>query len=192
VIAKQIIGITLAVLTLGWSSVAFGAGPVGRPGQTLTGVKIDGQHVSLTISGLVDPAKDVGGYNTDTQGNIPQNDDHFITAELKVKNKGNSTISTGTLSVVAYDQHGTAFSNTGNDDNVVQDAYQNLECASGNAIGGNPNLSSLLPGEVFTYCLALILPDKDDVTKIEVSGIAGSGSGYNEWAFIDTFRGWSN
>lgn len=101
---KRTIGIATVVATLGLSSTAFAAGRVGRPGQTLTGVKIDRQRIFLTISNLVDPARDTGGYNTDTQGDVPQNDDHFATAELRVKNKGNSTISSGSLSVIAYDQ----------------------------------------------------------------------------------------
>jgi hypothetical protein len=123
---------------------------------------------------------------------VPQNDDHFATAELRVKNKGNSTISSASLSVIAYDQSGRAYSSSPCDNNIVGDAYENLHCASGNAIGANPDVTSLSPGEVFTYCLAFIVPDSADVSEIEVSGIVGSGSGYNKWAFIDTFKGWTN
>jgi hypothetical protein len=158
--------------------------------QVVRGVKVDGQPLSIDVSQIIDPARDVGGYNTDSHGVAPQNADHFATTELRVTNEGSSTLSNGSLSVVAYDQNGTAFASVPNDNNIVGNAYQYLQCASGSALDGNADVSSLSPSEVFTYCLAFILPEPDDVSKIEVSGIVGNGTGYNTWAFIDGFHGW--
>jgi hypothetical protein len=75
---------------------------------------------------------------------------------------------------------------------IVDDAFENLVCARSNAIDGSANVSNSSPGGTFTYCLTFILPDTDDVSKIEVSAIAGSGSGHNTWAFIETFAGWKS
>jgi len=161
----------------------------GRSGQSLSGVIVDGQTLSIRIYQFIDPAKDDRGYNTDSQGVAQQNDDHFATAELQITNRGNSTIATGTLSVLAYDQNGTAYSSTLSDNN---DTSTGLGCASGPALDGNADLSSLSPGEAYTYCLAFILPEPDLISKIEVSGIAGSGSGYNAWDIGDYFTGWNS
>jgi hypothetical protein len=164
----------------------------GAPSGQSSSVKVDGQPLVIDVFDFIDPAKDVGGYNTDSQGVAAQDADHFATAKLQIINEGNSTIASGSLSVVAYDQNGTAYSSVANDNNVVGNAYQNIQCSSGSALVGNPDLSSLSPSEAFTYCLAFILPEPDTVSRIEVSAIVGNGTGYNSWSITDPFLGWKS
>ncbi len=164
----------------------------GQIGPSQSGVKVDGQPVSITLSQFIDPARDEGGYTIDSQGASPQSDDHFATAELQITNRGNSTTSNAALSIVAYDQNGNVYSSVSNDGNISNQAYENFPCAAGRNLDGNANVSSLSPNEVFTYCLAFILPERDVVSKIEVSGIVGNGTGYNTWTIADHFSGWTS
>ena len=188
VIGLTLGGCTAATKTAHPTTTTFGGAPSGQS----TRVKVDGQHLTIDVFDFIDPAKDVGGYNTDSRGADVQNKDHFATAKLQVINEGNSTIASGSLSVVAYDQNGTAYSSVAYDNNIVGDAYQNLQCSSGSALIGNPDLRSLSPSEGFTYCLAFILPEPDTVSSIEVSAIVGNGTGYNSWPITDQFLGWKS
>lgn len=197
--AKTVLIVAVIGLTLGGCTTATKtAHPttttalVGAPSGQSTNVKVDGQRLTIDVYDFIDPAKDVGGYNNDSQGVAPQDADHFATAKLQVINEGNSTIASGSLSVVAYDQNGTAYSSVPNDNNIVGDAYQNLQCSPGSAIRGNPDLSTLPPSQAFTYCLAFILPEPDTMSSIEVSAIVGNGTGYHSWPITDQFLGWKS
>ena len=164
----------------------------GAPSGDSTAMTVDGQPLTVDVYDFIDPAKDVGGYRTDSQGVAAQGADHFATAKMQIINEGNSTIASGSLTVVAYDQNGTAYSSVQNDENVVGNAYQNLECTAGNSgISGNADVSALQPQEAYDFCLAFILPEPDSLTRIEVSSTVGNGTGYHVWPITDQFAGWS-
>ena len=162
----------------------------GAPSGDSTAMTVDGQPLTVDVYDFIDPAKDEGGYNTDSQGVAAQGADHFATAKMQVINEGNSTIASGSLTVVAYDQNGTAYSSVQYDENIVGNEYQNLQCTAGNSgISGNADVSALQPQEAYDFCLAFILPASDTLTRIEVSSTVGNGAGYHLWPITDEFTG---
>jgi hypothetical protein len=140
-----------------------------------SGVTAYGQPLTLSLSSFTDPASDSSSYTSDANSN-----DHFAVVNVAVTNNGNSTLpATIPVTIAAF----------GSDGQVYQKV---TETDDGNTLCSYGNATSLSPSETLTYCAGYVLPENVTVTRVEVSGNQGYGSGTVSWNVPDTFRGWSN
>lgn len=155
---------------------AIGSAYSHSTGGSQSGVTAYGQPLTLTLNSFTDPAKDTSGYQTDSE----DNNDHYAVVNINATNDGNSTLpATIPVTITAFGSDGKAYG--GGNETPGDDTLCN--------IGDD---EALAPSETLTYCQGYVLPENVTVTRIEVSGNQGSGSGTVSWDVNDTFGGWSN
>lgn len=140
-----------------------------------SGVVAYNQPLTLTLKSFVDPATADGGGTTD--GNT---DDHFAVVNVNATNDGNSTLpSSIPVTITAFGSDGQAYN--GQTETINGDTL----CNVGEDV-------PLAPSETLNYCEGYVLPNSVTVTRVEVSGNQGRGSGTVSWDVNDTFPDWSN
>jgi hypothetical protein len=169
VVAHLIAGI---ILLGGISAVIVPStsGGSGSSWSAQSGVTVYGQPLTFLLTSFIDPAATI---NADSNSN-----DHYAVVHVSATNNGTSALAANLPVTIA------AFGNDGK-------AHQ---WVSGSPVGnglcpttGSP--SELRPTETAGYCLGFLLPENFMVTRIEVSGMVGGGSGSVGWNVTDTFPG---
>jgi hypothetical protein len=141
-----------------------------------SGVMAYGQPLTIQVTSFTDPAIDGSG-NTCSDTNCS---DHYAVVNISATNNGNSTLESNLpVTITAFGSDGIAYqrvTNTPDGDSL---------CSVGSE-------SPLAPSVTLTYCAGFVLPSNVTVTRVEVSGNEGYGSGTVSWSVSDGFTGWSS
>ncbi len=169
-----IVGVVVVAVLIAVGALAGHSSSSG--GSAQSGVTAYGQPLTLTLSSFTDPATDSSGYTSDS-GN---SNDHFAVVKVSTTNNGNSALpATIPITIAAFGTNGQAYERV----NETDDG--NTLCSYGDA-------QSLSPSETLPYCAGFVLPENVTVTRVEVSGNQGNGSGTVSWKVTDNFNGSSN
>jgi len=173
-VAVAIGAVVLAVVFVAAGHSSNGSG--GSTGSAQSGVTAYGQPLNLTLKSFTDPATDGSGNTSDSQ----DNNDHYAVVNVDAINDGNSTLpSSIPVTITAFGSDGQAYDGTS-------------ETPTGDTLCNIGSNEALAPSETLTYCKGYVLPENVTVTRIEVSGNQGAGSGTVSWNVSDGFTGWSN
>ncbi len=176
--ARGVVGVILVIVVVVLIAAAVTSrsitGSSGSGWSTQSGVTAYSQPLDLTLTSFNDPGTDSGGNTSDSSNN------HFATVDVSATNNGNSTVpSSLPITITAFGSDGSAYE-------------RQTITPTGYFLWNSGNASSLSPSQTLSYCAGFVLPTSATVSRIEVSGNQGYGSGTVSWGVTDTFSGSSN
>ena len=174
VVALAVGAVIVLIVLLHQSGSQSASGSTGSGWAPQSGVTAYGQPLNLDLTSFTDPATDGSGYTTDETGT-----DHFAIVNVSATNNGNSALpSSLPVTIAAFGSDGNVYSRL-------------VETPNGDSVCAGGSDTTLSPSQTLSYCAGFVFPESVTVSRIEVSGNQGAGSGTVSWNVTDNFAGWS-